>query len=1182
MQNIVHLFRIVLSLFLPFSLLFCSPAPASEWERFPLRDNGSIPVWLVAGPFPNAAPLSHGPGCFGYFKDYLEAGGTEAHCVPSEGDVVAFGEGQQTAWHPAFTDSPGLLDFLDALGAKEGLPGVAYAFCRLDSDSARDVTLKVRSNDGVRLWFNGTLVHDHHVGRTVDDGGEDRVAVSLKQGPNTLLFKVDQSAGAWGLKVALEGVNAQPPTGVVCEVQVAEPLLGTFRSASFSSLPLATKTAEGERQIVRGRIASGGLKDARVRISLRDWPAPRVIEIGDLATGVHEIELPVPVVEQDATARIELESASDHMTLDDVPFERLRRWTIYMVQHTHTDIGYTRPQDELLPDFLRYIDHALDYCDQTEDYPVDAQFRWTCETSWAVREYLRRRPKEQVDRFLGRVAEGRIEVTGLPLNMLELADERITAASLQPIREFREQGIPVSTFMQNDVPGAAWCLVDYGADIGIKYLIMGINNDRTPRPFARPTAFWWESPSGKRILAWRPDHYHAGNRLGIHQGNLEALKRKTMAYLAGLETAEYPFERIALQYSGIQIDNSPPALTGCDLMRAWNEKYAWPHLRSSTAHEFPAYVEAHHASELPVFRAAWPNWWSDAHGFANVETAEARRSHAGLLAAEGMLSIAALLGGDIPPTCYEETARLEEDLLFYDEHTFGAQEEFTNPMAENAAVQWGEKIAHAWNAVKASALLRETAWGALSTRMPRAEVPTLAVVNSLAWKRSGPVHVYIGHEVQPAETPCRFVDMTSGKDVPARLMSSRFEGSYWTLWVEDVPPMGYKMLCIDTSQSGEPSQDPKTSSDHTLENTYYRLEVDPESGSLRSLIDKETGRELVDLEGADGLGQFIRDTLTDYHFFDRQSYLDRSTRSGLRNVRVEDLGVGPVWSSLRITAQAEGCIATDNAPGVMCELRLYNEAKLVEMRFTMRKQFVPEPESIYLAFPFAPANATLFFDAQGGIVSPGENQLPGSSTDWNTVQNFVAIRDEKGQTLLSCDEIPLVQFGDINMGKWQYTAAVARPHVYSWVMNNYWTYNFRGSKESEFSWSYFLTSTPDTTNTIATRFGWGSRVPLIAQVNPGGNPVPGSSSASALHVEPANVLLVNCRPAGDGRLLLHLRELEGRQTEASLVCNGVAPASADVVDVLGTPMEAAVSSITLMPFESKFVRITLPDTIAAR
>ena len=65
-----------------------------------------------------------------------------------------------------------------------------------------------------------------------------------------------------------------------------------------------------------------------------------------------------------------------------------------MVQHTHTDIGYTRPQTEVLTEHLRYIDNALDYCDQTDDYPDDAKFRWTCESSWAVREYLKSRTEK--------------------------------------------------------------------------------------------------------------------------------------------------------------------------------------------------------------------------------------------------------------------------------------------------------------------------------------------------------------------------------------------------------------------------------------------------------------------------------------------------------------------------------------------------------------------------------------------------------------------------------------------------------------------------------------------------------------------------------------------------------------------------------------------------------------------
>ncbi len=66
-------------------------------------------------------------------------------------------------------------------------------------------------------------------------------------------------------------------------------------------------------------------------------------------------------------------------------------------------------------------------------FPDEAKFRWTCETSWAVREYLKARPPRQIARLKKRVQEGRIEVTGMLLNWAEVADENALVHSLEPI-----------------------------------------------------------------------------------------------------------------------------------------------------------------------------------------------------------------------------------------------------------------------------------------------------------------------------------------------------------------------------------------------------------------------------------------------------------------------------------------------------------------------------------------------------------------------------------------------------------------------------------------------------------------------------------------------------------------------------------------------------------------------------
>ena len=161
----------------------------------------------------------------------------------------------------------------------------------------------------------------------------------------------------------------------------------------------------------------------------------------------------------------------------------VKKWEVYMVQHSHTDIGYTRPQSEILAEHLRYIDYALDYCDQTDGLPDDSKFRWTCESAWVTREYLRSRPSSQIERLKKRIAEGRIEVTGMYVNMAEISDENIMYDFLQPLKEFSKLGIPVKTAMQNDVNGIAWCMPDYFKNTGVKYLDMGINKTRSILPF---------------------------------------------------------------------------------------------------------------------------------------------------------------------------------------------------------------------------------------------------------------------------------------------------------------------------------------------------------------------------------------------------------------------------------------------------------------------------------------------------------------------------------------------------------------------------------------------------------------------------------------------------------------------------------------------------------------------------
>lgn len=870
-----------------------------------------------------------------------------------------------------------------------------------------------------------------------------------------------------------------------------------------------------------------------------------------IKSGYNSVFLEFPKVEEptDFTAQIKIgekPSVKRKFTL-----EPIKEWTIHLVQHSHTDIGYTRPQTEILAEHLRYIDYALDYCDQTDHYPENSKFRWTCEASWTVREYFKSRPESQVERLLQRIKEGRIEVTGMFFNFSEIVDETALAIQTQTIKAFKERGIEVRTAMQNDVNGIGWCMIDFYKNTGVKYLIMGQHGHRAQIPFDKPTSFWWKSPSGNRLLAYRSEHYMHGNALSLTTGYIDVFRMNLTKYLSGLEDKNYPYNQTSIQFSGYETDNSPPSTVACDIVKEWNEKYEWPKLKISLASEFMNFLEENKSDYLPTQKVAWPDWWTDGFGSAVNETKASRNTHAEMIANMGLLSMAKLMGAEIPAHINHEISECYDNLLFYDEHTFGAAESITDPLAENSVIQWGEKSAYAWTAVKESSLLAEKAKGFIQPLIERSDVPTLAVFNTLNWKRSGLVTVFIDHEILPLDKEFQIVD-GDGNNIAVQLMRSRNDGTYWALWVPNVPSMGYKTLSIYVSDKLKSNTKPKEAPT-SLENEFYKLVIDQKKGVVNSLYDKDLKKELLDADSPLKLGEFVYEQLEDRREMERLTNSNRDTiyvplnkkLTSLSNIRISEIKEGQIWNNIKLNGMVPGC-ADDR--GVNIEIRLYHQDKRIEFLYDMHKLPVTDPEAVYVAFPFKlDEQAEIDFEVQGGTVSPGLNQLEGTASDWNTIQNFASVRGKSGQIVFCSNDIPLVQFGDINSGHFYYRYQPKTEHIYSWVLNNYWTTNFRASQEGEIKWHYSITSSSDNSNAFASRFGWGSRIPMQTRVIPQGKTKATISAKSVLNINIPNLLLVNSRPSlTDGGVILQVRETEGKHA---------------IVDINKIKLETGITSI---------------------
>ena len=205
----------------------------------------------------------------------------------------------------------------------------------------------------------------------------------------------------------------------------------------------------------------------------------------------------------------------------------------------------------------------------------------------------------------------------------------------------------------------------------------------------------------------------------------------------------------------------------------------------------------------------------------------------------------------------------------------------------------------------------------------------------------------------------------------------------------------------------------------------------------------------------------------------------------------------------------------------------------------------------------------------------GENQIPGSTAGWNTVQSFVSARNSDMQVLLSTNEVPLFMMGELMDDPFRKVHVHEKTHFFSWVMNNYWHTNFRAFQEGEFRWSYTITSMPGCSEPDAWQFGQGNRTPVYARVQPG---LPGATGGKArerslLSIGGDGLLLVGTAPATNGGVLVNVRETAGRETSLSLTDGNGKRLSFTPSDVLGEDKGGATDSLKIPPYGNVFVRI---------
>ena len=801
-----------------------------------------------------------------------------------------------------------------------------------------------------------------------------------------------------------------------------------------------------------------------------------------------------------------------------------RKLTVYVVPHTHLDIGFTDYQPKIEELQNRNLDRLL------EEMRGDADMRFSLDGAWLAEQFLRTRSPAAQKEFLDTVRAGRISIPAQYANLMA------GGASLETLirSTFAGHALNAAAGSQTDyanitdVPAYPWSYASVLSAAGIKYFAAGANDDRGPQPllgrWQTRSPFWWQGPDGAKVLMAYTRQY---SQLWFVCG----LPPREAGCRDGLPTLFQTFESPdykpdTILMFGSQLENTDLIPGEGEFVRAWNAKYAFPRLQLATFREYFEVIEKKFGDQLETVRGDFGPYWEDGIGTDSQFAALYRETESRALSVEKLSSVAAIQQPEWAPPL-EGLRTLWRDLLLYAEHTYTSSGGYSRPESEQTVRQTETKHFHVSDA-------RETAHWIAQESMSRLlesigiEPPAMVVFNSLGHERSGLVEMDLSNGVQ-------LVDTETGQ--PAALERLRVGEGYRRVrfLASRVPAMGYRVYRMQGGQAAPAAPEPKPA--NAIENEFYRVTIDPHRGGVSSVFDKQAGRELVDSRSPYLLGQYV--------------YVAGGDDSRLIHISehlpTANLTVSPAEAAAEATAletpwgeQLQYRVSGLHAPRIDVEIRLFHGEKKIEIVNRFQKEPVNVKEAIYFAFPFAAPQPQFEYEGQNGTVNPARDELAGGCREWYTAGHWSSVSGGGITAAVIPVDAPLVSFGDINRGLWPEKFEPKSSTIFSYALNNYWHTNFPRVQSGEFTFRYVITSGATLDPAALSRLGRESLTPLETG-ELGGNDKRGlrgslpATPASFLGVDGDGVELETFKPAEDGNgYIVRLLETAGHAGRARI------------------------------------------------
>lgn len=781
-----------------------------------------------------------------------------------------------------------------------------------------------------------------------------------------------------------------------------------------------------------------------------------------------------------------------------------RKWRIYAIHHSHTDIGYTERQERIEQFHVDFIRQALRIATQIRAGQKEEWkgFKWTCETFWAVERFLEVASEQEKLEFAEAIRNGDIELSGTYLNMTELADYDLLKAIHAKAAEYgRSIGHRVDSAMTADINGYSWGYGQSLLDAGVQHLFSCIHTHHGMFALGRKqTPFWWKTPKGEKLLVWNGDHYFLGNELGIcpdavgsyiirdefHTPSIvnnhdEIMATRIERYLTLLESEDYPYDFVPVTLSGLATDNGAPNGAIMDVIGRWNAEYGEQvQIQMVTLSEFFSQLKEHGA-DIPVYAGDWPDWWSDGAGSTPMQTQIFKDSQRTLRKIKRLDPTQEIVNR-------KELDEIEYQLAMYAEHTWGFHSSIGQPWHWNVQMLEVRKLAYAANGSRLahSALdkVRDAKGGSLL--YPGRPFRYRVVNTELQPSRQLVEFEWDGFENERFKDGVEVIDESTLQAIPHQLGYQRATievslapGEQKQYALRPAKPSkakttdNFKLLAVDSVNDVEDMYDSSTAKElvavtqHSITSPFVHISWNEAEGIV-SWINKETGNELIRNDKKHGAftpvyeKTPVADPKNQGNMYTSRNQMGRNRkginvkRSSGCIVKVRTVETGPLFGIVELQFELPG------TSYYSLFIKVYATMNRVDVAVRLHKDSVWEAENVYLSIPFSAGNEmdeTLWLEKSGGPVRPWVDQIPGTLLDFTCIQEGMAFVGNSGSLIIATPDTPLIQLGTLEYGKrYLHTQQPKelKPELYVWAMTNYWETNFKATLGGFYEFRYCL------------------------------------------------------------------------------------------------------------------------------